>query len=345
MSSPRSAVFEQSPWLWPLLGRAAAPQEGEAWRSAGAPMVMRGGLPRAQNLVSAAQAQTEGSFGFKWAKRDTFESDASLQHLRSWLMSRYGDMREASWLTGADRPLVLDAGCGAAMSAIELFGPVWDRIRYLGCDISEAVDVARERLAERGWPAGLMQADLTRLPLSPGSVDVIFSEGVLHHTDSTRGALLALAPLLRPGGRFMFYVYKKKGPLREFTDDYIRDKLETMAPEAAWNAVMPLTRLGVILGELNAKIRIEEPIELLEIPAGEYDLQRFFYWHVAKAFYRPEMTLDEMNHINFDWYAPRNAHRQTIEEVRAWCAEAGLAIEREQVEEAGITVIAVKVGA
>ncbi len=59
-------------------------------------------------------------------------------------------------------------------------------------------------------------------------------------------------------------------------------------------------------------------------------------------FYRPELTLDEMNHINFDWYAPKNAHRQSAEEVRAWCAGLGLAIEREQVEEAGITVIARK---
>lgn len=52
------------------------------------------------------------------------------------------------------------------------------------------------------------------------------------------------------------------------------------------------------------------------------------------------MTLDEMNHINFDWYAPRNAHRQTPEEVRGWCGDLGLAIEHERVEDAGITIIA-----
>jgi hypothetical protein len=52
-----------------------------------------------------------------------------------------------------------------------------------------------------------------------------------------------------------------------------------------------------------------------------------------------------MNHINFDWYAPTNAHRQTPEQVRLWCAQAGLDIEREIVEEAGITVIARKIAA
>ena len=34
------------------------------------------------------------------------------------------------------------------------------------------------------------------------------------------------------------------------------------------------------------------------------------------------------------------SHRQSIEEVRQWCREAGLEIEREVEEEAGITIIA-----
>ena len=72
------------------------------------------------------------------------------------------------------------------------------------------------------------------------------------------------------------------------------------------------------------------------------DVQRLFYWHVAKMFYRADLDFDEMNHINYDWYAPANAARQTPEEVRAWCAESGLSIEREVIEEAGITVIARK---
>ena len=59
-----------------------------------------------------------------------------------------------------------------------------------------------------------------------------------------------------------------------------------------------------------------------------------------KAFHHPDLTLEELNHINFDWYAPRNAHRQSPEEVRAWCAEAGLEVEREVVEDAGITIVA-----
>jgi arsenite methyltransferase len=49
-----------------------------------------------------------------------------------------------------------------------------------------------------------------------------------------------------------------------------------------------------------------------------------------------------MNYLNFDWYAPRNAHRQNPDELRAWCTVLGLAIEHERVEDAGITMIARK---
>jgi arsenite methyltransferase len=128
--------------------------------------------------------------------------------------------------------------------------------------------------------------------------------------------------------------------VREFTDDYVRAQLQAMSPEEAWRAMEPLTKLGIALGELDAEIDIPAPIALLNIPAGRITVQRLFYWHVAKAFYRPECSFDEMNHINFDWYAPANAHRQTPEEVRAWCAEAGLEVERLVAEDAGLTVIA-----
>lgn len=41
--------------------------------------------------------------------------------------------------------------------------------------------------------------------------------------------------------------------------------------------------------------------------------------------------------------APKNAHRQTIEDVRTWCEEAGLVIELEKVEMAGLSIIARKI--
>lgn len=329
-------------WLCDYLG-ISVPREGNEISIAGQSFVHHDGIFRSRAILSATQTQTQETFGFKWKKRDTFDSEPSLARLRAWLGERYGDLRSAAWVAEhGDKPLVLDAGCGAGMAALELLNGLSQSIRYLGIDVSTAVDTAAERFAERGFQAAFMQADICNLPLPPGSVDIIVSEGVLHHTDSTKGTLTSLARLLKKGGRFMFYVYRRKGPLREFADDYVRSKLQTMPPQQAWEAMEPLTELGIALGQLNAEINIPRPIDLLGIPAGRINVQRLFYWHVVKAFYRPELSFDEMNHINYDWYAPANAARQSPEEVRAWCSECGLSVEREVIEDAGITIIARK---
>jgi arsenite methyltransferase len=327
-------------WLYDALGVAPI-REGEIVAVHGTEYVMADGILRERRVASDRQAQTSDAFGFKWHQRATFESEASLGRIREWLTERYGPVGSADWWSEYPRePLMLDAGCGAAASALELFEDALPRVHYLGIDISAAVDVAATRFAERGLSAGFIQADVTRPPLAPGSVDVIFSEGVLHHTDSTRGALLSLAALLKPGGRFLFYVYRRKGPVREFTDDYIRAQIREMTPEQAWEALKPLSRLGEALGRLDVEVNVPEDVELMGIPAGPIDLQRLFYWHVVKAFYRPDATFEEMHHINFDWYAPVNAHRQSPEEVRAWCEEADLEIERENIQDSGITIVA-----
>ncbi len=305
--------------------------------------VMRRGILRDEALVSADDSGTADVFGFKWRQHHTFDTPAMMAKAGSWMVEKYGDVGAAEWWAEyGPRPLLVDAGCGAALSALELFGDRLRAVRYLGVDVSDAVDTAAARFAARGLSAAFLQADLRRLPLDDGSVDIVFSEGVLHHTDSTEAALKRLAKLLRPGGRLLFYVYRTKGPVREFTDDYIRDRLGALSPEEAWDALLPLTRLGKALGELAVDVEIPEPVELLGIPAGTISVQRLFYWYFCKAFYHPDFSLDEMNHLNYDWYVPRNAHRQTPEQVRQWCDEVDLRIERERLEESGITVVARK---
>ena len=72
------------------------------------------------------------------------------------------------------------------------------------------------------------------------------------------------------------------------------------------------------------------------------DIQRFFYWNVLKQFYHSKFSFEEMNHVNFDWFRPLNCHRHTQEEIKKWCGEAGLKIEHINLQEAGITVGAIR---
>lgn len=293
---------------------------------------------------SEAQEQTRDTFGFKWAKRDTYESEAMKKTTKRWLFERYCDgdpERLSNWLSGG-RKIILDAGCGSGFSALLFFGEYLRSHDYLGVDISNAIEVARARFHELGYPGDFLQASLTDLPIADETLDVVFSEGVLHHTDDTGESIRYLSTKLKAGGRFMFYVYAKKADIREFTDDHVRERLAPMSDEEAWKALKPLTKLGQALGELNVEIEVPEDIPLLGIKEGRMDLQRFFYWNICKTYYRPEYGLEEMNHINFDWFRPLNCHRHTLEEVTGFCGRAGLEIEHLNVQESGITVVARK---
>lgn len=298
-------------------------------------------IPRQKSVFTSSQSQTADSFGFKWAKRETYESEQAMAMQRDWVLGRY-QLSEQEILEMIRGRKFLDAGCGASQGALLAFDQLLNQCRYIGVDISNAVDVAAARFRERGIQGEFVQASLMELPEELGNFDFIFSEGVLHHTDSTEQAINYLSKRLNPGGLFMFYVYGVKAPMREYADDYIRERISGMSNENAWKALEPLSKLGIALGELGVEIDIPESIDLLGIPAGRMDLQRLFYWYFCKAFYRPDWTLDEMNHVNFDWYRPTNCHRQTPEQVRSWVSNNGLEIVKWDVKLEGISVISRK---
>jgi arsenite methyltransferase len=292
--------------------------------------------------ISDYQKQTDDTFGFKWKKRHTYESDAVQLEWKRWLLEKYfdGDPMRLDQLLRGGRKRILDAGCGSGGSGLLLFGEALKYHDYLGVDISEAVITAQQRFRELDLPARFIRCDVNSISDDEAPFDLIFSEGVLHHTDSVRESILRLTKRLKFGGHFLFYVYARKAPIREFTDDFVRDRVSGLTNDEAWDALMPLTKLGKVLGELNLEIELEDDIPILGISKGRHNIQRLFYYKICKAYYRPEYSLDEMNHINFDWFRPLNCHRHTPDEIEGFCREAGLTVVRLHVEESGVSVIA-----
>jgi arsenite methyltransferase len=312
-------------------------------RGEGRTYAVREGIPRlVPEELDAGQAQTGRSFGFKWGRRDSYESPELADLARDWLVGRYGfasvdAMREHF----GERSRLLDAGCGSGFSAL-LWTEGWQEgPDWVGADLSDAVDVARTRLADLPR-ADFVQADLVRLPFLDETFDVVFAEGVLHHTPSTWAALESIVRVLAPGGEACFYVYRRKAPLREFADDHVRAAISGADPEEAWELLRPLTRLGQALSELNAEVEVPEDVPYLGIRAGRYDVQRLIYWNFAKLFWNDQLSFEANNHVNFDWYHPRYAHRHTEEELRDACAATGLRIVHLDAQDSGFTVRALK---
>jgi arsenite methyltransferase len=299
------------------------------------------GIPRFVESRDEGQAQVRDSFAYKWDRRETYESDRRREIAATWILERYGfdsvDQLRAHLV--AESP-VLDVGCGAGYTAATWLAPGWGG-RYVGADISRAVDVARERL-EHIDGTSFLQADVLDLPFRPESFGAIMAEGVLHHTPSTEAAFKALVPLLRRGGELLVYVYRRKAPLRELADDYLRERIGELPAEQAWDELRPVTRLAQALSELEVEVDVPEDVPLLGIEAGRHDVQRLIYWHFAKLFWHPELSLEENNHVQFDWYHPRYAHRHTEDELLRWCDDEGLDVVRLDVQESGLTLRARK---
>jgi ubiquinone/menaquinone biosynthesis C-methylase UbiE/uncharacterized protein YbaR (Trm112 family) len=305
---------------------------------------IRNGIPRFVTTVNLDQLQTSETFGFKWKKRDTYDTPAFREIMIPWIIEMYGfksleDMTEHY----NSSEIILDIGCGSGFtSSLWMDNTKWNgKSMWIGLDISEAIDVAQERLINIP-NTHFVQADALQLPFPDVSFNTVISDGVLHHTPSTREAILSGARVLRPGGEFCFYVYRRKGPIREFTDDYIRDRISSLTNEDAWEMMRSLTKLGQVLTELHANVIIPEDIHLLGIRAGEYDVQRLIYWNFAKLYWNDKLSFEENVHVNFDWYRPKYAHRQSSDEVHSWCSEAGLSIIRFHEQESGFAVRAIK---
>jgi arsenite methyltransferase len=305
---------------------------------------IRGAIPRFTDLEDPAQAQTRDAFGFKWGRRDTYDSQASRDRVAEWCLERYGFPSVATWASRFESfGRVLDVGCGGGLSSgVWLTSPGWSgNAMWVGVDLSTAVDVARARLGSTP-NTHFVQADALELPFADGTFGAVFSEGVLHHTPSTRAALLSAARVLAPGGEISFYVYRKKGPAREFTDDFVRKAIRDLNDEEAWEVMRGFTRLGQALASVRATVDVPEAVPLLGITAGPQDIQRLIYWNFVKVYWNDSLSFEENVHVNFDWFRPTYAHRQTAADVREWCEEACLDVQRFNEQESGYTVVGKK---
>lgn len=294
------------------------------------------GIPRFVESRDREQAQTADSFGYKWTRQPDWGTRGDSDEV-IWSMWRemfgFGPETLRQLMTGKT---VLDAGCGSGV-ALRLFAS-WPAA-IAAADISEAVDACKTLLDGKGRIT-FVQADLNALPFPDASFDVAWSSGVLHHTPDTFAALQSVARHVRVGGQVAFYVYVKKAPIREFVDDHIRREISDLPPAEAWRRMEALTELGRSLAAIKQPLVIESGVPELGLKPGTYDLQRFAYYNLFKCFWNDSLSFDENVNVNFDWYHPKYAHRQTPEQVRSWLSELHLEPEFFNVGESGITVIA-----
>jgi SAM-dependent methyltransferase len=109
--------------------------------------------------------------------------------------------------------LVLDAGSGTGQLT-NFLGMDWRR-RVIGADVCmNSLKLARDFRDRFGIVnADFLQMNLFRPPFADASMDVIISNGVLHHTADPEGGFRAILAKLKPGGYVLVGLYNWLGRL------------------------------------------------------------------------------------------------------------------------------------
>ena len=235
----------------------------------------------------------------------------------------------------------MDAGTGLGRDSLLYSENTSGQV--FGLDISESIYIAFRHVGHLP-NLHLLRADLTALPFRRNFFDFIASDQVIHHTPNTEKSFKGLSRYLAPNGQLAVYVYKKKGPIREFCDDFLRRHYTQSTEKECYSFSRAMTLLGRELSNLQIEFEVPEDIPILKIKAGKYNLQRFIYWNVFKCYWNDDLDLETNIMTNFDWYHPQYANRHSPDEIERWCRQTNMEIVHFDVIESGISVRAKKTG-
>ncbi|OIO05300.1 MAG: hypothetical protein AUJ52_13905 [Elusimicrobia bacterium CG1_02_63_36] len=251
-------------------------------------------------------AKTKESFGFEWHRypgprpedRGLFLEETQLDE------------------TGLEGRLILDAGCGMGRYthvALSLGAEV------VSLDLSDSLTRLIPEMMENP-KLHVVQGDLLHPPLKPGVFDIVYSQGVIHHTADTRRAFDRIANLVKRDGLLSVWVYGTPGSYASFRTNPLRSNRRWL------RRALPLVWVGVwirqILSDLLRVFTTRMPVPVLYALCypltvmGAVPLLKYLTFSVDPEF---QVRLIE----NFDWLAPPFQTKHTKEEFGAWFKENG----------------------
>ncbi len=102
---------------------------------------------------------------------------------------------------------LLEIGCGMGTDLLQF---ARGGARCIGIDLTpRSVQITRHRFKLYDAAGAFMIADGEHLPFAAETFDVVYSNGVLHHTPDTAGAIREVHRVLRPGGTAKVMLYHR----------------------------------------------------------------------------------------------------------------------------------------
>jgi len=105
---------------------------------------------------------------------------------------------------------ILEIGVGAGTDHLQ-----WARAgaECYGVDLTEAaIETTKARLALYGFASNLQRLDAEELPFADESFDLVYSWGVIHHSEHPEQIIREIRRVLKPGGVFIGMMYGRHSP-------------------------------------------------------------------------------------------------------------------------------------
>jgi ubiquinone/menaquinone biosynthesis C-methylase UbiE/uncharacterized protein YbaR (Trm112 family) len=233
---------------------------GELVSESGGVYPVVGGIPR---LLSTESAE--------WVRKN--QSSFSLE----WKMFRFGERnwgqdiqyRKNLFLTGVGktagdlrRKIIFDAGCGSGALSIALADSF--EMEVVAVDLAFGIERA---YAHNTNPfVYFIQGSVLEPPVRDASVDLLYCAGVLVHIPDARAGFSALMPTLKPGGRYIVWMYHLIDRVHHPNDlvkmsiyNWIRTNVTSRLPiQLQYGLYLSLIPFYLVKQQLSNLVRVEK---------------------------------------------------------------------------------------
>ncbi len=175
------------------------------------------------------------------------------------------------------------------------------RCELVGMDLGYAVDAARRNFDANPF-FHIVQASVFAPPFAAETFDLVYSQGVIHHTHSTKQAFDQLQQLPVHGGRLYIWVYSPENETRSLTRRAMM-LFEHFVRPICWR--LPERLQTVVLLPIIPLYLVHQAAAAGKQPGG-----------VKYGF-------NEALHAARDRFTPRFIHRHSNSEVMSWFRAAG----------------------
>jgi SAM-dependent methyltransferase len=261
-----------------------------------------GGIPRLlPRAMEGAAAATAERFGYEWTRFAEIRAEYREQFL-GWIAP-----------VGAEAfagKRVVDGGCGKGRH-LRLAAEFGAR-DVIGIDLGPAVEAAARNT--EGLPnVHVVQGDLTRPPVRPGTIDLVYSIGVLHHLPRPADGFRALARLLVPNGMLVAWCYAREG------NGWV---LTLVDPARRVTSRLPLPLVSGFAAALT--VPLYAALRLLYAPARRRPGLRRMLPYASYLSDLSVFPFREVHSIAFDQLLAPVAHYMPRQEIERCFADSGL---------------------